>query len=63
METGIQRVVLIPQGETYATETSWFIRFPAGVMPLPILFGPDDALYVGDYINDAIYRVSYGMPE
>lgn len=63
VETGIQRVVLIPQGETYATETSWFIRFPAGVMPLPILFGPDDALYVGDYINDAIYRVSYGMPE
>jgi glucose/arabinose dehydrogenase len=61
VQTGIQRVVLIPNGETYATETSWFIRFPAGVMPLPVLFGPDDALYVGDYINDAIYRVSYGM--
>ena len=63
VQTGIQRIVLVPQGEAYTTETSWFIQFPAGVMPLPVLFGPDDALYVGDYINDAIYRVSYGMPE
>jgi hypothetical protein len=31
-------------------------------MPLPVLFGPDDALYVGDYINDVIYRISYGVP-
>ena len=63
VQTGIQRIVLVPQGEAYTTETSWFIQFPAGVMPLPVLFGPDDALYVGDYINDVIYRVSYGMPE
>ena len=63
VQTGIQRIVLVPQGEAYTTETSWFIQFPAGVMPLPVLFGPDDALYVGDYINDAIYLVSYGMPE
>lgn len=63
VETGIQRVVLTPRGETYTTETSWFVRFPAGVMPLPLLFGPDDALYVGDYVNDAIYRISYGLPE
>ena len=62
VQTGIQRVVLTPNGETYTTETSWFIRFPEGVMPLPLLFGPDDALYVGDYINDAIYRISYGLP-
>jgi glucose/arabinose dehydrogenase len=63
VQTGIQRVVLAPDGETYATETSWFIRFPTGVMPLPLLFGPDDVMYVGDYVNDAIYRVSYGLPE
>jgi hypothetical protein len=31
-------------------------------MPLPLVFGPDHALYVGDYINDAIYRISYGAP-
>lgn len=62
VETGIQRVVLTPSGNTYAGEASWFIRFPAGVMPLPLLFGPDGALYVGDYVNDVIYRISYGMP-
>jgi hypothetical protein len=32
-------------------------------MPLPLLFGADDAMYVGDYVNDAIYRISYGLPE
>lgn len=62
VQTGIQRVILNPGGNTYQTETGWFIRFPAGVMPLPLLFGPDDALYVGDYVNDAIYRISYGIP-
>ncbi|HJR79858.1 MAG TPA: PQQ-dependent sugar dehydrogenase [Anaerolineales bacterium] len=62
VQTGIQRVVLRPSGETYIGESSWFIRFPAGVMPLPLLFGSDDALYLGDYVNDAIYRISYGLP-
>jgi glucose/arabinose dehydrogenase len=62
VQTGIARVILTPDGNTYKGETSWFARFPAGVMPLPLLFGPDEALYVGDYINDAIYRVSYGLP-
>ena len=32
-------------------------------MPLPLLFGPDEALYVGDYIGDAIYRIIYGIPQ
>jgi glucose/arabinose dehydrogenase len=63
VQTGVQRVVLSPQGETYSGEATWFIRFPTGVMPLPLLFGPDDAMYVGDYINDAIYRISYGLSE
>jgi glucose/arabinose dehydrogenase len=63
VQTGIQRVILQPRGNSYTGETSWFIRFPAGVMPLPLLFGTDEALYVGDYINDAIYRISYGIPE
>jgi len=60
VQTGIQRVILIAHGDIYTGETSWFIRFPEGVMPLPLFFGPDDALYVGDYINDTIYRISYG---
>ena len=63
VQTGIQRVVLSPEGETYHAEATWFIRFPIGVMPLPVLFGLDSALYVGDYTNDAIYRISYGLPE
>jgi glucose/arabinose dehydrogenase len=62
VQTGIQRVILTPHADTYTGETSWFARFPEGVMPLPLLFGPDDALYVGDYVNDTIYRISYGMP-
>lgn len=63
VQTGIQRVVLTPSGETYSAQADWFIRFPSGVMPLPLLFGPDGAMYVGDYIGEAIYRVSYGLPE
>ncbi|HKY56084.1 MAG TPA: PQQ-dependent sugar dehydrogenase [Anaerolineales bacterium] len=62
VQTGISRVIFTPNGQTYNGEVSWFVRFPTGVMPLPLLFGPDDALYVGDYVNDAIYRISYGMP-
>ena len=62
VQTGIQRVILTPHADTYTGETSWFVRFPEGVMPLPLLFGLDDALYVGDYVNDTIYRISYGMP-
>jgi len=62
VQTGIQRIVLTPNGSRYTGNPSWFVRFPAGVMPLPLLFGPDEALYVGDYINAVIYRVSYGVP-
>lgn len=62
VQTGIQRVILTPAGETYTGDNSWFVQFPEDVMPLPLLFGPDDALYVGDYINNVIYRISYGIP-
>jgi glucose/arabinose dehydrogenase len=62
VQTGIQRVILTRQGNSYRSETSWFIKFPQGVMPLPIELGPDEMLYVGDYINGVIYRISYGTP-
>jgi len=62
VQTGVQRVVLSQQDDTYTGKTEWFIRFPQGVMPLPILTGPDGALYVGDYINSVIYRISFGVP-
>lgn len=62
LQTGVKRVVLQSQNGTYQSEVSWFVKFPAGAMPLPVLFGPDGALYIGDYINEVIYRVSYGIP-
>jgi len=62
VQTGIQRVILTQDGAGYTGSTTWFVRFPEGVMPLPLLFGPDEALYVGDYINSVIYRISYGAP-
>jgi glucose/arabinose dehydrogenase len=60
VQTGIQRAVLAPNGGSYTADASWFVRFPQGVMPLPLVVGPDGALYVGDYINGAVYRISYG---
>lgn len=62
LETGVKRVILTPQNGTYTSDVSWFVKFPKGVMPLPIQFGNDGALYVGDYINDTVYRISYGVP-
>jgi glucose/arabinose dehydrogenase len=62
VQTGIQRAVLTPNGDTYSAVTDWFVRFPPGVMPLPLAVGPDGALYVGDYISGVIYRISYGYP-
>ncbi len=63
VQTGIQRVVLAREGESIIAEPEWFARFPPGVMPLPLVFGPDGALYVGDHTGDAVYRISYGLPE
>ncbi|MEK6222689.1 MAG: PQQ-dependent sugar dehydrogenase [Chloroflexota bacterium] len=57
--TGIKRIKLIPDGDTYRTEIEWFVKFPKGGMPLGLIVGPDGALYVGDYIQGAIYRISY----
>lgn len=60
--TGIIQVDLTRDGDRYTAETDWFARFPDGINPLGLISGPDGALYVGDYINDAIYRISYGFP-
>jgi glucose/arabinose dehydrogenase len=56
--TGIARVELTPAGNTYEGQVTWFARWSG--MPLGLIVGPDEALYVGDYVNGAIYRVSYG---
>jgi putative membrane-bound dehydrogenase-like protein len=57
--TGIVRVQLTPDGDSYQSTVSWFAQWPDG-RPLPLIMGPDGALYVGDYINSVIYRISYG---
>ncbi len=57
--TGIARVQLTPNGDSYQSTVSWFAQWPDG-RPLPLIMGPDGALYVGDYINSVIYRISYG---
>ncbi|MCB0037995.1 MAG: PQQ-dependent sugar dehydrogenase, partial [Anaerolineales bacterium] len=62
VQAGIQRVSLTPAGESYTAVTDWFLKVPQGVMPLGMAVGPDGALYFGDYIGEAIYRISYGSP-
>lgn len=62
VQAGIQRVSLTHAGDSYTAVNDWFLKVPQGVMPLGIAVGPDGALYFGDYIGEAIYRVSYGYP-
>jgi len=62
VQTGIQRVILNKVDGKYSGSVDWFATFPQGVMPLPLLFGPDEGLFVGDYINGVIYHISYGTP-
>ncbi len=44
VQTGIERVVLNSVDGKIQSQVSWFAKFPAGAMPLPVLFGPDGAL-------------------
>lgn len=61
VERGIWRVQLTPSGDTFTSQQEWFARWPNGWL-LGMIVGPDGALYVGDYINGGIYRLSYGLP-
>ena len=59
VQTGIARVQLTPDGDSYQSTVSWFAQWPNG-RPLPLIVGPDGAIYVGDYLGSVIYRISYG---
>ena len=58
VQTGIARVQLTPDGDSYQSTVSWFAQWPEA-RPLPLIIGPDGAIYVGDYLNSVIYRISY----
>lgn len=58
VETGIARIQLTPDGDSYQSNISWFAQWP-DARPLPIVVGPDGAIYVGDYLENVIYRISY----
>ncbi len=60
VQTGIVHIHLIPDGDSYQTEQTWFAQWD-NAMPLGLTIGPDGAIYVGDFINDVIYRISYGF--
>ncbi|GAB4277350.1 MAG: sorbosone dehydrogenase family protein [Candidatus Promineifilaceae bacterium] len=59
VQTGIQHITLTPTDTGYTATAEWFATWPDG-MPLGLIAGSDGALYVGDYINNKIYRISYG---
>ncbi len=66
LQIGIQRVELSDDGAGgFSAESSWFLR--TDIPLLPLVEGPDGALYFGTYNINApavgsIYRISYGVP-
>jgi putative membrane-bound dehydrogenase-like protein len=62
IERGVKRVILIKDGDTYRSESSWFLQLGTTGHPLDLTVGPDGGLYVADYEQAAVYRIVYGAP-
>ncbi len=62
IERGVKRVILTREGDTYRSESSWFLQLGAAGHPLDLTVGPDGGLYVADYEQGAVYRIVYGAP-
>lgn len=60
-ERGLLRVQLTPQGDSYVSESEWFLELPTG-RPVDLTVGPDGGLYVADYAAGVVYRIVYGEP-
>ena len=60
-ERGVARVRLTKTDGGYAGEREWFLQLPDG-RPVALAVGPDGGLYVADYENGMIYRITYGAP-
>jgi glucose/arabinose dehydrogenase len=60
-ERGLARVVLARSGDDYTGAVSWFLRLPEG-RPVDLATGPDGALYLADYANGEILRITHGPP-
>jgi glucose/arabinose dehydrogenase len=61
IERGIYQIELTPDGDTFSGTRDWLVRWPNGWL-LGMTEGPDGALYVGDFTNGGIWRISYGLP-
>lgn len=59
---GVMRVQLTKTGDTYTSQTDWFLSLGTTGRPLDVTVGPDGGLYVADYEEGAVFRIVYGAP-
>lgn len=62
LERGVMRVQLKKENGTYIAQSDWFLNLGTAGRPLDLTVGPDGGVYVGDYEQNAIYRIVYGKP-